>query len=118
VQIVLTKKKDLTLILLTWRIRRAHNNASKWQMGFNLALKGLRLLQSSHNIMPFCGSMCATTKTKGESLKKQTFSDLFDVSSGCPLSFNPTTTKSQKKFQPHTDACDTCIENVTLYKNY
>jgi hypothetical protein len=27
----------LTLILLTWRIWRAPNNASKWQMGFNLA---------------------------------------------------------------------------------
>jgi len=25
----------LTLILLTWRIWRAPNNASKWQMGFN-----------------------------------------------------------------------------------
>ena len=24
-----------------WRIRRAPNNASKWQMGFNLAFKGL-----------------------------------------------------------------------------
>jgi hypothetical protein len=32
----------LTLILLTWNIRWASNNASKWQMGFNLAFKGLR----------------------------------------------------------------------------
>jgi hypothetical protein len=31
----------LTFILLTWRIRWAPNNASKWQMGFNLAFKGL-----------------------------------------------------------------------------
>jgi len=31
----------LTLILLTWRIRWAPNNVSKWQMGFNLAFKGL-----------------------------------------------------------------------------
>jgi len=30
--------KRLTLILLTWRIWWAPNNASKWQMGFNLAL--------------------------------------------------------------------------------
>jgi len=30
----------LTLILLTWRIRWAPNNAS-WQMGFNSAFKGL-----------------------------------------------------------------------------
>ena len=34
--------RPLTLILLTWRIRWAPNNASKWQMGFNSAFKGLR----------------------------------------------------------------------------
>jgi hypothetical protein len=33
---------ELTLILLTLSIGRAHNNARKWQMGFNLAFKGLR----------------------------------------------------------------------------
>ena len=32
---------SLTLILLTWRIWWAPNNASKWQMGFNSAFKGL-----------------------------------------------------------------------------
>jgi len=32
----------LTLILLTWKIERVPNNASKWQMGFNLAFKGLK----------------------------------------------------------------------------
>ena len=31
----------LTLILLTWRMWWAPNNTSKWQMGFNLAFKGL-----------------------------------------------------------------------------
>jgi hypothetical protein len=31
----------LTLILLTWSIWWAPNNASKWQMGFNWAFKGL-----------------------------------------------------------------------------
>jgi hypothetical protein len=31
----------LTLILLMWKIRRAPNNASTWQMGFNSAFKGL-----------------------------------------------------------------------------
>ena len=31
----------LTLILLTWRIWRAPNNASKWHMRFNSAFKGL-----------------------------------------------------------------------------
>jgi len=32
---------NLTLILLTWRIGRAPNYASNWQMGFNSAFKGL-----------------------------------------------------------------------------
>jgi len=32
---------ELTIILLTWRIRWATNNASRWQMGFNLVLKSL-----------------------------------------------------------------------------
>jgi len=31
----------LTLTLQMWRIWLAPNNASRWQMGFNLALKGL-----------------------------------------------------------------------------
>jgi len=31
----------LTLTLLTWRIGWAPNNASKWQMRFHLAFKGL-----------------------------------------------------------------------------
>jgi hypothetical protein len=33
----------LILILLMWRIWWAPNNASKWQMKFNLAFKGLKL---------------------------------------------------------------------------
>ena len=32
----------LTLILLMWRIWWAPNNASRWQMGFNSAIKGLK----------------------------------------------------------------------------
>ena len=32
----------LTLTLLKWKIWWAPNNASKWQMGFNLAFTGLR----------------------------------------------------------------------------
>jgi hypothetical protein len=35
-------RRRLTLILLTWRIWWAPNNVVKWQMGFNLAFKGLR----------------------------------------------------------------------------
>jgi len=34
----------LTLILLTWRIWWVHNNASKWQMGFNSVFKWLNRL--------------------------------------------------------------------------
>jgi hypothetical protein len=36
----------LTLILLMWRIWQALNNASKWQIGFNSAFKGLITNQS------------------------------------------------------------------------
>ena len=36
---------SLTLILLTWRIWRAPNNASKWKVEFNSAFKGLILKQ-------------------------------------------------------------------------
>jgi len=35
------KNLSLTLILLTWRIWWAPNNASKWQMRFNSTFKGL-----------------------------------------------------------------------------
>ena len=35
----------LTLILLTWKIRWAPNNAIKWHMGFNSAFKGLSLFK-------------------------------------------------------------------------
>jgi len=35
------KMFTLTLILLMWRIGWAPNNASRWQMGFKSAFKGL-----------------------------------------------------------------------------
>jgi len=35
------KTMSLTLTLLTWRMWWALNNASRWQMGFNSAFKGL-----------------------------------------------------------------------------
>jgi len=48
------KKDDmLTRILLTWRIWRAPNNASKWQMGHNLAFKGLNCWTSSSDIFGY-----------------------------------------------------------------
>jgi hypothetical protein len=34
-------KEELTLILLTWKIWQASNNASRWQIGFNSELEGL-----------------------------------------------------------------------------
>jgi hypothetical protein len=37
-----SQKYILTLILLTWRNWWAPNNASKWQVGFNSAFKGLK----------------------------------------------------------------------------
>jgi hypothetical protein len=37
-----TSVNNLTLILLTWSIGWALNNASKWQMGFKSAFKGLK----------------------------------------------------------------------------
>jgi len=42
----------LTLILLTWRIGSAPNNASRWQMGFNLAFKGLMCLRVVSQLAP------------------------------------------------------------------
>ena len=46
--LILRRTIVLTLILLMWRIWWAPNNARRWQMGFNWALKGLtlRLLMS------------------------------------------------------------------------
>jgi len=48
----------LTLSPLTWRIWWAPNNPSKWQMGFNLAFKGLktkcRLLYLKPQPVPRC----------------------------------------------------------------
>jgi len=37
----LCQEMGLTLILPMWRIWWTPNNVSKWQMGFNLAFKGL-----------------------------------------------------------------------------
>jgi hypothetical protein len=45
----------LTLILLTWKIWQAPNNASKWQMRFNLAFKGLTTLGTRYcSFSPLC----------------------------------------------------------------
>jgi hypothetical protein len=44
----------LTLILPTWRIWWAPNNASKWQMGFNSAFKGLNSFEVNNYIHLIC----------------------------------------------------------------
>jgi len=51
------RESNLTLILLTWRIWRAPNNAIRWQMGFNLALKELITVQQDatvFSLLHFC----------------------------------------------------------------
>jgi len=53
---------SLTLILLTWRIGWAPNNASRWQMGFNLAFKGL-IFQLMHTIYTLQKALKFTLKT-------------------------------------------------------
>ena len=40
----------LTLNLLTWNIWRVPNNASRWQMGFNSAFKGLRCCATNRKV--------------------------------------------------------------------
>jgi len=46
----------LTLILLTWRIWWAANNASKWQVGLNSAFKGLTIvvMENKYYILWVC----------------------------------------------------------------
>jgi hypothetical protein len=41
----------LTLILLTWRIGWASNNANRWKMGLNWAFKGLIWLPQSTSVI-------------------------------------------------------------------
>ena len=53
---------DLTLILLTWTIWRAPTNASKWQMGFNSAFKGL--LIKPENPRPYFALQIIMSKQK------------------------------------------------------
>jgi len=50
---LLSKLGILTLILLTWRIWWAHNNASRWQMGFNLAFKRLRRKNAYNTLVTY-----------------------------------------------------------------
>ena len=49
---------DLTLILLTWRIWWVPNNASKWQIGFNLAFEGLTEEKRQGNLSQIVNQTC------------------------------------------------------------
>jgi len=50
----------LTLILLMWRIWWAPNNASRWQIGFNSAFKGLNLELRDFRTSSFAGNISGT----------------------------------------------------------
>ena len=50
----------LTLILLTCRIWWTPNNASRWQMGFNSAFKGLKWILTFYNLLV---TWCTTSLT-------------------------------------------------------
>ena len=63
--------RALTLILLMWRIWWACNNASKWQMGFNLAFKGLNNMSMVGGI--FCDLEKAFDSRSHEILSKVTY---------------------------------------------
>jgi len=62
---------QLALTLLPWRIWWAPNNASRWQMGFNLAFNGLMLRCHDGSPSPFDtsdiqGVTGGTDQTSGE----------------------------------------------------
>jgi len=66
----------LTLILLTWSIWSAPNNASKWLMGFNSEFKGLNAelnlichllaLLGAHHILHVSGVMVKNNTDKAK----------------------------------------------------
>ena len=63
----------LTLILLTWTIWRAPTNASKWRMGFNSALKGLkmwRVIVVSDHTMRQVHTLGRTTLDEGSARRR------------------------------------------------
>ena len=54
---------SLTLTLLTWRIWWAPNNASRWQMGFNSAFKGLTYISLFQKYVSLPGVPITGTKS-------------------------------------------------------
>jgi len=88
---------DSTLILLMWRIWWAPNNASKWQMGFNSAFKGLIFYYVTSTSWCFY-------------LKKVTECDLVEYKNVSLLSFPLHFPTSVCTLFPHS--------YFTLYKNW
>jgi hypothetical protein len=60
-EMLLTLLTVLTLILLTWKIRWAPNNASKWHMRFNSAFKGLIYQCSTTDLFDSTGNASHST---------------------------------------------------------
>ena len=62
----------LTLILLMWRIWWAPNNASRWQMGFSSAFKGLNSNQwFPFSTLQFCQLIPNTHRTQLKACTKE-----------------------------------------------
>jgi hypothetical protein len=57
--------RENKVILLTWRIWCAANNAIKWQMGFNWVFKGLKFEVSGNNCSLFWDSYTWELKPMG-----------------------------------------------------
>jgi len=66
----------LTLILLTWRIWWAPNNATKWLMGFNSAFKGLKTLKSHIKHLTFAPTCFGPLLRPSSGARKQHFARL------------------------------------------
>jgi len=72
---------DLTLILLTWR-KWTSNHASKWQMGFNSAFKGLNNIDlNERHVSAYKSRHLQVRHTKG--IKDFVFT--YSLNKGCEL---------------------------------
>jgi hypothetical protein len=94
----------LTLILLMWRIGWAPNNASRWQMGFNSAFKGLKcsccLVPSLRQNWMQTGASCKSAIFWGHQIANGTECTL------CLTGHNSTTTQTTAMFQAGNDSAN------------
>ena len=104
------KNCNLTLILLKWRIWWAPNNASRWQMGFNSAFKGLiPICTLPRPALMQCVSLRTLRKKKPKGRKYQTHQ--WTIS---PAGFNPLTILQITTLLPFTAAYTITSTNPTL----